>query len=74
VEFRESDYFCQIEERLKNKQLDDRKGREGVTALLSADGKPLSVEEVRIWIDNFRASMKRKKAGEDKQYESNDKE
>jgi hypothetical protein len=30
------------------------------------------VEQVRIWVDNFRASMKRKKAGEDKQSEPND--
>ena len=63
-----------LEERLKNKQLDDRKGREDVAALLSADGKPLSGEQVRIWVDNFRASLKRKKAGEDKQSEPNDKE
>ena len=61
-----------LEERLKNKQLDDR--REDVAALLSADGKPLSGEQVRIWVDNFRASLKRKKAGEDKQSEPNDKE
>ncbi len=63
-----------LEERLKNKQLDDRKGREDVTALLSVDGNPLSGEEVRIWVDNFRASLKRKKTGEDKQSEPNDKE
>ncbi len=63
-----------LEERLKNKQLDDRKGREDVVALLSADGKPLSAEQVRIWVDNFRASLKRKKTGEDKQSERNDKE
>jgi hypothetical protein len=63
-----------FEERLKNKQLDDRKGREDVAALLSADGEPLSEEQVRIWVDNFRASLKRKKAGEDKQSEPNDKE
>jgi hypothetical protein len=30
--------------------------------------------QMRIWVDNFRASMKRKKAGEDKQSEPNDKE
>jgi hypothetical protein len=58
-----------LEERLKNRQLDDKKGREDVAALLSADGKPLSAEQVRIWIDNFRASMKRKKTAEDKQSE-----
>ncbi len=63
-----------LEERLKNKQLDDRKGREDVVVLLSTDGKTLSVEQVRIWVDNFRVSMKRKKAGEDKQSEPNDKE
>jgi hypothetical protein len=63
-----------LEDRLKNKQLDDRKGREDVDTLLSADGKPLSAEQVRIWIDNFRSSMKRKKAGEDKQSEPNNKE
>ena len=63
-----------LEERLKNKQLDDRKGREDVSALLSADGKPLSGEQVRIWVDNFRASLKRKKTGEDKQSEPNHKE
>jgi hypothetical protein len=45
-----------------------------VAALLSADGKPLSTEQVRIWVDNLRASLKRKKAGEDKQSEPNDKE
>ncbi len=82
MEFRESGYFCQIigscsipiEEWFKNKELDDRKGREDVSVLLSADSKPLSAEQVRIWIDNFRASMKRKKTGEDKQSEPNDKE
>ena len=63
-----------LEERLKNKQLDDRKGREDVVTLLSADGKPLSGEQVRIWVDNFRVSLKRKKTGEDKQSEPNDKE
>jgi hypothetical protein len=62
-----------LEERLKNKQLDDRKGREDVVALLSGDGKTLSGEQVRIWVDNFRSSLKRKKDGEDKQSESNDK-
>ena len=63
-----------LEERLKNKQLDDRKGREDVVTLLSADGNPLSGEQVRIWVDNFRVSLKRKKTGEDKQSEPNDKE
>jgi hypothetical protein len=52
----------------------DRKGREDVAALLSADGKSLSGEQVRIWVDNFRTSLKRKKTGEDKQSEPNDKE
>ena len=32
-----------LEERLKNKQVDDRKGREDVTVPLSVDGKVLSV-------------------------------
>ncbi len=54
-----------LEERFKNKQLHDRKGREDVADLLSSDGKSLSAEQVRIWIDNFRESMKRKKAGEE---------
>ncbi len=63
-----------LEERLKNKELDDRKGREHVAALVSADGEPLSAEQVRIWVDNFRESLKRKKAGEDKQSGPNDKE
>ena len=40
--------------------------------LLSADGKTLSTE-VRIWVDNFRSTLKRKKDGEDKQSEPNDK-
>jgi hypothetical protein len=62
-----------LEERLKNKKLDDRKGRTDVTALLSGDGKTLSGEQVRIWVDNFRSSLKRKKDGEDKQSEHNDK-
>jgi hypothetical protein len=48
-----------LEDRLQNKQLDDRKWREDVAALLSADGKALSTEQVRIWVDNFRAPMKR---------------
>ncbi len=90
MEFRESGYFTVkktktqrrftrvektfLEERFKNKQLDDRKGREDVVVLLSADGKPLSAEQVSIWVDNSRGSMKRKKAGEDKQSEPNDKE
>jgi hypothetical protein len=29
---------------------------------------------VRIWVDNFRSSLKRQKDGKDKQSESNDKE
>ncbi len=45
-----------------------------MSVLISADGKSLSEEEVRIWVDNFRASMKKKKTGEDKQSEPNDKE
>jgi hypothetical protein len=63
-----------LEERFNKTQLDDKKGREEVAALLSSSGKPLSAEQVRIWVDNFRSSMKRKKAGEDKQSEPNDKE
>jgi hypothetical protein len=90
MEFRESGYFevkktktqrrftlvekTFLEERIKNKQIDDRKWREDVAALLSPDGKTLSAEQVRIWVDNFRTSMKRKKSGEDKQSEPNDKE
>ena len=46
-------------------QLDDRKGREDVVVLLSVDGKPLSEEQLRIWVDNFRSSLKRKKSGEE---------
>ena len=45
-----------------------------MVALLSADGKVLSVEQVRIWVDNFRVSLKRKKDGEDKQSDPYDKE
>ena len=33
-----------LEHRLKDKDLDNRKGREDVDALLSPDGKPLSAE------------------------------
>ncbi len=62
-----------LEEWLKNKKIDDRKGREDVDSLLSGDGKSLSGEQVRIWVDNFRSSLKRKKDGEDKQPETNDK-
>ncbi len=63
-----------LEERLKNNQLDDKKGRAEVVDLLSGDGKSLSTEQVRIWVDNFRAFLKRKKHGEDKQSEANEKE
>ncbi len=45
-----------------------------MAALLSADGNPLSGEQLRIWVDNFRPSLKREKDGEDKQSEPNDKE
>jgi hypothetical protein len=63
-----------LEERLKNNQLNYRKGREDVGTLLSGDIKSLSAEQVRIWVDNFRASLKRKKTGEDKQSDPIDKE
>ena len=63
-----------LEDRYKNEQLNDRKDREDVTTLISLDGNPLSVEQVRIWVDNFKTSLKRKKDGKDKQSESNDKE
>jgi hypothetical protein len=38
---------------------------EDVSALISGDGKPLSAEQVRIWVDNFRASLKRQKDAKD---------
>ncbi len=66
MEFRESDF--------KKKKVNDRTGREDVDTLLSSDGKTLSTEEVRIWVDNFRSSLKRQKDGEEKQSESKDKE
>ncbi len=60
-----------IEDRYKNDQLNDKKSREDVETLTSGDGKPLSTEEVRIWVDNFKVSLKKQK---DKQSEGNDKE
>ena len=63
-----------LEERYKNENLKDRKVRDDVTVLISLDGKPLSTEQVRMWVDNFKTSLKRKKDGKDKQSESNDKE
>ena len=63
-----------LQERLKSKQLDDNKGRADVSPLLSCDGKPLSGEQVRIWVDNFRSSLKRKKDGKDNQSDPKDKE
>ena len=63
-----------LEERFNKTQLDDKKGREEVAALLSSSGKPLSAEQVRIWVDNFKASLKKKKDGEDNQSAPNDKE
>ena len=46
-----------LQDSLNKKQLDDKKGRSEVAVLLSADGQPLSAEQVRIWVDNFRSSM-----------------
>ncbi len=63
-----------LEERFNKTQLDDKKGREEVAALLSSSGKPLSAEQVRIWVDNFKASLKKKKDGKDNQSAPNDKE
>ncbi len=63
-----------LEERFNKAQLDDKKGREEVTALLSSSGKPLSADKVRIWVDNFKASLKKKKDGKDNQSAPNDKE
>jgi hypothetical protein len=63
-----------LEERFNKTQLDDKKGREEVAALLSSSGKPLSSEQVRIWVDNFKASLKKKKDGKDNQSAPNDKE
>jgi hypothetical protein len=40
-----------------------------VTVSLSS----LSEDQVRIWVDNFRVSLRRKKTGEDKQSEPIDK-
>ena len=54
-----------LEERFNKTQLDDNKGKEEVAALLSCSGKPLSAEQVRIWVDNFRASLKRQKDAKD---------
>jgi hypothetical protein len=44
-----------------------------VVALLSGDGNT-SPKQVRIWFENFRTSLKRKKGGEDKQSDPIDKE
>ena len=63
-----------LEERFNKTQLDDKKGREEVAALLSSSGKTLSAEQVRIWVDNFKASLKKKKDGKDNQSAPNDKE
>ncbi len=63
-----------LEERFNKAQLDDKKGREEVAALLSSSGKPLSEEQVRIWVDNFKPSLKKKKDGKDNQSSPNDKE
>ena len=63
-----------LEDRFNKTQLDDKKGREEVAALLSSSGKPLSSEQVRIWVDNFKASLKKKKDGKDNQSAPNDKE
>ncbi len=45
-----------------------------VAALLSSSGKSLSAEQVRIWVDNFKTSLKKKKDGKDNQSAPNDKE
>ena len=42
--------------------------------LTSGEGKSLSEAEVRIWVDNFKASLKKKKDGKDNQSAPNDKE
>ena len=63
-----------LEDRLNKKQLDDKKGKEEVDALLSSSGKSLSTDQVKIWVDNSRVSLKKKKDGKDNQSEPNDKE
>jgi hypothetical protein len=36
----------------QKKKVNDKKGRTDVDSLLSGDGKTLSTEKVRIWVDN----------------------
>ncbi len=50
-----------LEDRYKNDLLNDKKSREDVVVLISGDGNPLSAEQVRIWVDNFKASLKKNK-------------
>ncbi len=56
-----------LEDRCKNNQLNDKKSTEDVDVLTSGDGKTLPTSEVRIWVDNFKSSLKNQ---EDKQSES----
>ena len=60
-----------LEERYKSGQLNDKKSREDVDVLISRDGKTLSEDQVKSWVDHFKASLKKQKA---KEPETNDQE
>jgi hypothetical protein len=58
-----------LEEQYKSDQLNEKKSREVVTVLISSDGKTLSEEQVKSWVDNLKISLKKKKG---KECETND--
>ncbi len=45
-------------------KLKDTKGIHDVVVLLSKDDRPLSEAEVKTWVDNYKASLNRKKQSE----------
>jgi hypothetical protein len=45
-------------------KLKDTKGIHDVVVLLSKDDRPLSEEQVKTWVDNYKESLNRKKESE----------
>ena len=45
-------------------KLKDTKGIHDVVVLLSKDDRPLSEEQVKSWVDNYKSSLNRKKQSE----------
>ena len=46
------------------RKLNDEKSKEDVAVIISHDGEILSVDQVKWWVDNFKASLKKQKGEE----------